>query len=188
MEKLDRQTAWQLLATYVDEPSLLQHSLIVETIMRHFAELNHADADVWGVVGLLHDMDWQKYPDQHCFKTAEILRAHHVDEVYIHGIMSHSYGIDTDVMPSNLMEKTLFTIDELSGLIVAVTKMMPSHSINDVKVKSVRKKFNRPAFAAGVNRDIINQGLAMLDMNLDDVIQECLTAMQANAAALNLTA
>lgn len=156
--------------------------------MRHFAQLNHEDADIWGIVGLLHDMDWQKYPDQHCFKTAEILRAHHVDEIYIHGIMSHSYGIDTDVMPSNLMEKTLFTIDELSGLIVAVTKMMPSHDIHDVKVKSVRKKFNRPAFAAGVNRDIINQGLSMLEMNLNDVIKECLIAMQANAVALNLTA
>lgn len=100
--------------------------------------------------------------------------------------MSHSYGIDTDVKPSNLMEKTLFTIDELSGLIVAVTKIITSHRINDVKVKSVKKKFNRSTFAAGVNRNLINQGLAMLNVPLTDIIQECLNAMQANATALNL--
>lgn len=186
MQKLSREKAWQLLTTYVDDPSLLQHSLIVETIMRHFAQLNHADPDVWGIVGLLHDLDWQRYPEQHCYKTAEILRTAGIDEVYIHAIMSHSYGIDTDVKPSNLMEKTLFTIDELSGLIAAVTKIIPSHRINDVKVKSVKKKFNRSTFAAGVNRNLINQGLAMLNVPLTDIIQECLNAMQANATALNL--
>lgn len=186
MKKMSRDQAWSLLQKYVDDPSLLEHSLIVETIMRYYARLNNEDPDVWGVTGLLHDLDWQKFPEeQHCFKTAEILRTHAVDELYIHAIMSHDCHC-TGVFPKTPLEKTLYAIDELSGIILADIRIRPSQSVLDLKAKSVKKKFKSPSFARSIDRNAITEGIAWLDSDLTTTINHCLTALQENAAALGL--
>lgn len=186
MKKMSRDQDWSLLQKYVDDPSLLEHSLVVETIMRYYARLNNEDPDVWGVTGLLHDLDWQKFPEkQHCFKTAEILRAHAVDEFYIHAIMSHDCHC-TGVFPKTLLEKNLYAIDELSGIILADIRIRPSQSVLDLKAKSVKKKFKSPSFARGADRNAITEGIAWLNSDLTTTINHCLTALQENAAALGL--
>ena len=186
MKKLSRAQAWDLLTTYVDEDSLLEHSLIVETIMRYYAKLNNEDPDVWGVTGLLHDMDWQKFPEEeHCHKTAEILREQVADEVYIRAILSHDCHC-TNVYPKTPMEKTLYAIDELSGIILADIKIRPSKSVLDLKPKSVKKKFKEKSFARNVDRDAIKEGIEWLGSDLNTVIKNCIAAMQGNAEALGL--
>lgn len=185
-KKLSRDEAWEILTQYVDDPSLLAHSQIVEAIMRYYARQNGADEDVWGVTGLLHDMDWQKWEAEHTFKATEILRDRGVDEVYIHAIQSHAYHFETEVEPVTLMEKTLYAMDELSGLIYADVQIRPSHSILDVKVKSINKKFRQASFARGIDRNAINEGLAMLNMELNTAIEGCINAMKENVDELGL--
>ena len=140
-------------------------------------ELGH-DIRFWGIVGLLHDLDFELYPQEHCIKTAEILRAENYDETVIHAICSHGYGIMTDVMPEHEMEKVLFAIDELTGIIGAAALMRPSKSIADMELKSVKKKFKDKAFAAGCSRQIISQGAEMLGWELDKLLNMTLEAMR----------
>lgn len=169
VKKLTREDAWALLTEYTETAALRRHALTVEAVMRHFARLAGEDEDIWGAAGLLHDLDWEKFPGEHCAKAAEIMRARGIDELYIRA-----------------MEKTLFTIDELTGLIYALCLMRPSRSVLDLEVKSVKKKFKDKSFAAGVNRDLIRQGCEMLGMTLDDVIRETIAGMREAAPAIGL--
>ena len=155
--------------------------------MRHFAALYPGeDPELWGVVGLLHDLDYEKYPDQHCQKSQEILREKGADEVIVRGTASHGYGLCCDIEPVSTMEKVLFTIDELSGLVTAAALMRPSHSVLDMEPKSVKKKFKDKRFAAGVNREVILQGAERLGMELDTVIAETINGMREIADSIGL--
>lgn len=182
----DRGSAWQLLQRYTKTDNLIKHGLAVEATMRHFAGLLGHDVDVWGVIGLVHDLDWEMYPKDHCRKTAEILREEGWPELYIRAIQSHGWGIVTDVRPEHPMEITLYTIDELTGLITATALVRPSKSLHDMTVKSVMKKWKEKSFAAGANREIIQQGAEMMGMPLAEVIQHTITGMQQAADALGL--
>lgn len=185
-QKLSRGDAWKLLTEYTDTASLRCHALTVEAVMRHFARICGEDEEVWGAAGLLHDLDWEKFPKEHCRKAAEIMRSRGIDEVYIRAMQAHAYGLCTDVKPESAMEKTLFTIDELTGLIHALCLMRPSKSVLDLEVKSVKKKFKDKSFAAGVNRTLIKEGSDMLGMPLDDVIRETIEGMKEAADAIGL--
>ncbi len=187
MEKvLSRDEAWQLLTEYVKTPALQNHALAVEAAMRGFAKVNGEDEELWGVVGLIHDIDYEMYPEEHCKKGEEILREKGVDEFYIHAMNSHAYGICTEVEPESLMEKVLFTIDELTGLINATCLMRPSKSILDLELKSVKKKFKDKRFAAGVDRDTVHKGCEMLGMELDEVMNITIAGMKESAEEIGL--
>ncbi|MFO8192956.1 MAG: HDIG domain-containing protein [Bacillota bacterium] len=186
-EKPTRETAMTLLKKYNQNDSLIKHALAVEAVMVHFAEkLGEDDIEKWRVIGLAHDLDYEKYPEQHCVKTKEILTEEGWPEDYIKAIMSHGWKICTDVEPKERMEKVLYTIDELTGLIVATVLMRPSKSVLDLKVSSVKKKFKNKNFAAGVDRGLIEEGAAMLGMDLSEVIEETIKGMQAAADELDL--
>lgn len=184
--KMTRDEAWELLTEYTETPALLNHAKMVETVMEHFAGLAGEDPEIWGVAGLLHDIDYEKYPDEHCIKAEEIMKEHGVDDVYIRAMKCHGYGICTDTVPESAMEKTLYTVDELTGLINAACLMRPSKSVLDIEVKSVKKKFKDKHFAAGVDRDIIRKGCEMLGMELDDVIGETIAGMRKKAEDIGL--
>lgn len=184
--RLLREDAWKLLTEYNETAALLKHALAVETVMRHFARLEDEDAEVWGVAGLLHDLDYEKYPDQHCKKAEEIMRERGIDELYIRAMNAHGYEICTDVRPESRLEKVLYTVDELTGLINAACLMRPSKSVLDIEVKSVKKKFKDKRFAAGVNREVILKGCEMLGMTLDEVIGETIEGMRENAEEIGL--
>ncbi len=186
VQKITRDEAWKLLTEYTETASLRCHALTVEAVMRHFARLRGEDEDVWGAAGLLHDLDWEKFPKEHCRKAAEIMKSRGIDEVYIRAMQAHAYGLCTDVKPESAMEKTLFTVDELTGLIHALCLMRPSRSVLDLEVKSVKKKFKDKSFAAGVNRALIRQGCEMLGLPLDDVIRETIEGMKEAADAIGL--
>jgi putative nucleotidyltransferase with HDIG domain len=175
-----------LLREYQQNENLIKHALAVEAVMRHMARKRGEDEEKWGVIGLIHDLDWEKYPDRHCQVTKQVLEERGWPADYIHAVMSHGWGIVTDVEPEHEMEKVLYTIDELTGLITATALMRPSRSILDMKVKSVKKKWNQRAFAAGVDRDIIEKGAEMLGMELTDVIEDTLAGMQTVADDLDL--
>lgn len=181
-----REEAWKLLNEYNKSDALLKHGLAVEGVMRHFAEINGEDTEKWGVIGLLHDLDYEMYPEKHCVKTAEIMRENDIDEDYIHAVCSHGWGLCCDVEPVEKMEKVLYTIDELTGLINAACLMRPSKSILDIEVKSVKKKFKSSGFAAGVNREVIQKGCDMIGLSLDDVIKETIEGMKSCADAIGL--
>ena len=175
---ITRDEAWALLNEYNKEEFHIEHSLIVEGTMKYFAkELGH-DEEFWGLVGLLHDLDYEMYPDQHCIKTEEILREKNVSEELIHAVVSHGYGITVDVKPEHEMEKVLFAVDELTGLIGAVAIMRPSKSVQDLELKSVKKKFKTPKFAAGCSREVIEQGAEMLGWSLDELIERTINALR----------
>ena len=176
---MDREKALQLLLKYNRERYHIQHAFTVEAVMKWFAnELGH-DAGFWGIVGLLHDLDFELYPQEHCIKTAEILRTENCDEAVIHAVCSHGYGIMVDVKPEHEMEKVLFAIDELTGIIGAAALMRPSKSVSDMELKSVKKKFKDKAFAAGCSRQVIAQGAEMLGWEMDKLLSMTLEAMQA---------
>lgn len=185
-KKLSREEAWKLLTDYTKSPALQQHALAVEAVMGHFARLNGEEDDVWGVAGLLHDLDYEQFPEEHCKKAEEIMRGQGIDEVYIRAMSCHGYGLCTDTKPESQMEKVLYTIDELTGLINAVCLMRPSKSVLDLEVKSVKKKFKDKRFAAGVDRDVIRKGCEMLGMELDDVIRETIEGMKEKAEEIGL--
>lgn len=185
-KKLSREEAWELLTEYTKSPALQTHALAVEAAMIHFGRQSGEDEEVWGVAGLLHDLDYEQFPEEHCKKAEEIMRERGIDEVYIRAMSCHGYGICTDTKPESQMEKILFTIDELTGLINAVCLMRPSKSVLDLEVKSVKKKFKDKRFAAGVNRDVIRQGCEMLGMELDEVIQETIAGMKEKAEEIGL--
>lgn len=184
--KPSRSEAYELLCKYNDSPALITHALAVEGVMRHFARLLGEDEEMWGSIGLMHDIDYQMFPDQHCVKSREILTEHGVDDAYIRAIVSHGYGLCSDVQPEHVMEKVLFTIDELTGLINAAAIMRPSRSVLDLELHSVKKKYKDHRFAAGVNREIIEKGAAMLGMDLDYVITETIAGMREVADAIGL--
>ena len=177
----DRDEALALLKKYNTEESHIHHALAVEGTMRHFARLAGEDEDLWGVVGILHDIDWERTmptPEQHCHLAREFLSEADVDEDIIHAVESHGYGICCDVEPSNALERTLFTIDELTGLVITAGLVRPSRSLSDLELKSVKKKWKDKAFARGVNRDIIAQGAEKMGMPLDKVIEETILALR----------
>lgn len=177
---LTRQEAWDLLNQYNTDPFHLRHGQVVEGIMRYFAkELGYeSEVDFWGVVGLLHDLDFGMYPDQHCIKCQEIMKALDIDERIIHAVASHGYGICAEIEPTHEMEKVLFATDELSGLIGAVAIMRPSKSVQDLELKSVKKKFKTLSFAAGCSREVIQRGADLLGWELDDLITRTILAMR----------
>ena len=178
---LTREEALELLQKYNQEPFHIQHGLTVEKTMRWFAnELGYGDeADYWAITGLLHDIDFEQYPEEHCVKAPELLREAGVGEDMIHSICSHGYGICCDVEPEHEMEKVLFAADELTGLIGAAALMRPSKSVQDMEVSSVKKKFKDKRFAAGCSRDIIREGAQRLGWELNDLFEKTLKAMQS---------
>ena len=181
-----RETAMELLREYNQNDSLIKHALAVEAVMVHFAELFGEDKEKWGIIGLIHDLDYEKYPDEHCTKTREILMERDWPEDYIRAVVSHGWGFCSDVEPVEKMEKVLYTIDELTGLITATALMRPSKSILDLTTKSVRKKWKQKSFAAGVDRGIIEKGAQMLGMELGEVIGETIKGMQKVADEIGL--
>lgn len=185
--KPTREEALELFKEYNESESLLRHALSVEATMKHFAEkFNEADVEKWAIVGLIHDLDYGKYPDEHCIKVQEILKEEKYPEDYIRAIASHGYGICTDIEPMETMEKVLYAIDELTGLITAVALLRPSKSVLDLEPKSVKKKWKDKAFAAGVDRSIIEKGIEMLGMERDEVIMETILAMRKVADEIGL--
>ena len=181
---MTRQQAWDLLREYNKEPFHLQHALTVEAVMRWFAnDLGYgADADFWALCGLLHDIDFERWPDEHCAKAAELLPATGASEALTHAVCCHGYGLCSDVEPQHEMEKVLFACDELTGLIGAAAKMRPSKSCTDMELSSLKKKFKDKKFAAGCSRDVIRQGAAMLGWELDTLLDKTLQAMRATEA------
>ncbi|HZK84016.1 MAG TPA: HD domain-containing protein [Desulfosporosinus sp.] len=182
-----RQQAYDLLTKYNKNNRLIIHALAVEAVMLHFADiLSEPDKEKWGIIGLLHDLDYEMYPDQHCIKAREILMQHNWHEDYIHAVESHGWGICCNVEPIHRMEKILFTIDELTGLIAATAMLRPSKNILDLEMKSVKKKWKQKSFAAGVNREVIEQGAKMLGMEIDYIIVETIKGMQNVAESIGL--
>lgn len=175
-----REEAWNLLTEYNQETFHLEHAQVMEQTMKYFAEkLGYGEeAEFWGIVGLLHDLDFEKYPKEHCIKSQEIMREHGVDEKIIRAAASHGYGITVDIKPEHEMEKILYATDELTGLIGAVAIMRPSKSVQDLELKSVKKKFKTKSFAAGCSRDVIEQGAEMLGWELDDLIARTIEALR----------
>lgn len=181
-----RVEAFELLKKYNKTESLIKHALAVEGVMRYMARKFNADEEKWGVVGLIHDLDYEQFPDQHCKKTEEILRANNWPEEYIRAVVSHGWGICSDVKPESEMEKILYTIDELTGLVVTTALVRPSKSVMDVKTKSVKKKWKDKRFAAGVDRSIIEKGAEMLGIELPDLINDTIMGMREVAEDIGL--
>ncbi len=176
--KPTREDAFSLLKQYNQSESLVKHALSVEAVMRHFASIYKEDEEKWGIIGLIHDLDYEQYPEQHCTMTREILEKEKWPEEYIRSVVSHGWGICSDTEPVHIMEKVLFTIDELTGLVTTSVLVRPSKSIFDLEVKSVRKKWNLKNFAAGVNREVIEKGALMMDRDLDFIIKETIIGMK----------
>lgn len=175
-----REQALGLLKKYNQEPFHIQHAYTVEAVMRWFAdELGHGDEEFWGLCGLLHDVDFEKYPEEHCKKAPELLAEIGAEEELIHAVVSHGYGVCADVKPEHEMEKVLFACDELTGLIGAAARMRPSKSCTDMELSSLKKKFKDKRFAAGCSRDIIRTGAKQLGWELDRLLQLTLDAMKA---------
>lgn len=184
---LTRQEALELLKKYNKEPFHIQHGLTVEGVMRYFAKEtgNGADEDYWGIVGLLHDIDFELYPEQHCAKAPELLREAGASEEMIYSICSHGYGLCSDLEPKHLMEKILFACDELTGLIGAAARMRPSKSVMDMELGSLRKKFKDKRFAAGCSREVIQEGAERLGWTLDELLERTILAMRSCEEGVN---
>ena len=181
-----RNEALKLLHEYNKSDSLRKHAYAVEGVMRYFARKNQENEDKWGIIGLIHDLDYEKYPDQHCTKTKEILEEHGWPEDYIRAVVSHGWGICSDVEPESTLEKTLYAIDELTGLIAANAMVRPSKSVMDMTVKSVKKKWKSPSFAAGVDRSIIKKGAEMLGVESGELIEGTIMGMREVAEEIGL--
>ena len=178
---MTREAALELLCKYNKEPFHLLHALTVEGVMRWFAQDQGygAEADFWAMAGLLHDIDFELWPQEHCRKAPELLRAGGADEALIHAVCSHGYGLCSDVAPEHLMEKILFACDELTGLIGAAARMRPSKSVQDMEVSSLKKKFKDKKFAAGCSRDVIRQGAERLGWTLEELMEKTILAMRS---------
>lgn len=181
LKTINKEDALELLKEYNKEEFHILHGLTVAGCMKYFAEkLGHGeDAEFWEVVGLLHDIDFEIYPEEHCVKAQEILKEKGLEEDFIHAVASHGYGLCCDIKPEHEMEKVLFAVDELTGLIGAAALMRPSKSVQDMELKSVKKKYKDKKFAAGCSRDVIEQGAGMLGWELDQLISETLEAMKS---------
>ena len=183
---IDREKALVLFREYNKSDSLYKHALAVEAVMRHAAQLKGEDQEKWGIIGLIHDLDYEMYPEEHCSKSEEILREKGWPEEYIHAVVSHGWGICSDVEPEHEMEKILFATDELTGLITATALVRPSRSILDMNARSVKKKWKAKQFSAGVDRGIIEKGAEMLGMELSALITMTIEGMRTAAAELGL--
>jgi len=181
-----REAAFALLTKYNQSESLIRHALAVEGVMRYFATKRNEDADKWGIIGLVHDLDYEQYPEQHCHKTAEILSEESWPKEYIRAVISHGWGICSDVEPLSELENVLYAVDELTGLVTTSALVRPSRSVMDLTAKSVMKKWNDKRFAAGVDRSIIEKGAARLNMSLNDLITDTIEGMRTVAEAIGL--
>lgn len=182
----DRKEAWDILSEHVSSGNLRSHALAVEAVMRHIARKKGEDEEMWGVVGLVHDVDYELFPEDHLSRAAEILRSRGWPEDYIRAVLSHGWGICTDVEPVTDLEKTLFAVDELTGLVAAAALVRPSKSVLDLSVKSVMKKWKDRAFAAGVDRSVIEKGAAMLGVEVAGLVADTIEGMRAVAGRIGL--
>jgi putative nucleotidyltransferase with HDIG domain len=181
-----REEALALLREFNKSDGLIRHALAVEAVMRYIAAKRGENADLWGVVGLIHDLDYEQFPDRHCAKTAEILRERGWPEEIVRAAVSHGWGVCSDVEPQSDLEKALFAIDELTGLVAATALVRPSRSVLDMEARSVKKKWKDKAFAAGVSRDVITQGAASLGVDLTDLITDVIMGMRTVAEEIGL--
>jgi predicted hydrolase (HD superfamily) len=181
-----REAAFALLTKYNRSESLIRHALAVEGVMRYFATKRNEDADKWGIIGLVHDLDYEQYPEQHCHKTEEILSEERWPKEYIRAVISHGWGICSDMEPLSELENVLYAVDELTGLVTTSALVRPSRSVMDLTAKSVMKKWNDKRFAAGVDRSIIEKGAARLHMSLNDLIADTIEGMRTVADAIGL--
>ena len=181
-----REEAWTILTDHVKSPTLISHALAVEAVMRHVARKRSADEELWGVIGLIHDVDYEEHPDEHLRHATEILRRHGWPEECVRAVASHGWGLFTDVAPVTDLEKTLFAIDELTGLVAAAALVRPSRSVLDLPVKSVLKKWKDKGFAAGVDRKVIEKGAALMEVPLDQLIADTIEGMKTVAETIGL--
>ena len=181
-----REETLSLMHEFNEGDSLRKHAYTVEGVMRYIARKRGDDVDKWGIVGLIHDLDYERFPDQHCTKTREILEEHSWPEEYIRAAVSHGWGICSDVEPKSCLEKTLYAIDELTGLVAASAMVRPSKSVMDLTVKSVKKKWKTPSFAAGVNRLVIQKGAEMLGVEVEELIEDTIMGMREVADEIGL--
>jgi putative nucleotidyltransferase with HDIG domain len=181
-----RDEALSLLKQYNQNEALIKHALAVEVVMRYCARKRGQDVEKWGVIGLVHDLDYEQFPEQHCHKSGEILREQGWPEEYVRAVLSHGWGICTDVEPASDLEKTLFAMDELTGLVAATALVRPSRSVLDMAPKSVKKKWKEKSFAAGVNRDVIEKGAALLGADLNQLIEDAIAGMREAAEEIGL--
>jgi putative nucleotidyltransferase with HDIG domain len=184
--KPSREEAFSLLKEYNKNEGLLKHALAVEAVMRYCARKRGEDEEKWGVIGLVHDLDYEQFPEQHCRKTEEILTSHNWPAEYIRAVVSHGWGLCTEVEPKSELEKVLYTVDELVGLVVATALVRPSRSVMDMKAKSVKKKWKDKSFAAGVNRDVIEKGAEMLGLELSEIVADVIMGMREVADEIGL--
>ncbi len=181
-----REQTLALLKEYNKNEALIKHALSVEAVMRYSARKRGEDEEKWGVIGLIHDLDYEQFPAEHCKKTPEILRQHNWLENYIHAVVSHGWGLCSDVEPITDLEKTLYAIDELTGLVTATALVRPSRSVLDIEVSSVKKKWKDKRFAAGVNREVIEKGAAMLGVDVWSLVADTIEGMKTVAAEIGL--
>ena len=181
-----REDAFTLLKKYNKKQGLIRHALAVEAVMGHFAQRFNEDEEKWRVIGLVHDLDYEMFPEAHCHKCVDLFKEHHWPEDYIRAVISHGWGLCSDVKPETNLEKTLYAIDELTGLVASAALVRPSKSILDIKAKSVKKKFKDKSFAAGVDRAVIQQGAKFLDMELTELITQVISGMQPVAEQIGL--
>ncbi|MEI6047439.1 MAG: HD domain-containing protein [Bacteroidota bacterium] len=181
-----RDIALDLFKKYNKSESLLKHALSVEGVMRYMAGKSGEDVEKWGIIGLIHDLDYEMYPDQHCTMTEKILKENNWPEEYIRAVLSHGWGLVTDVKPLSLLEKTIYAIDELTGLVATSALVRPSKSVMDMESRSVKKKWNDKRFAAGVDRSVIEKGAEMLGITLDELITDCILGMRTVAEDIGL--
>ena len=181
-----REQALALFRQYNKSESLLKHAFAVEGVMKYMARKSGEDEEKWGIIGLVHDLDYEMYPEQHCIMTQKILRENFWPEEYIRAVLSHGWGLASDVEPVSLLEKTIYAIDELTGLVSTSALVRPSKSVLDMEARSVRKKWNDKRFAAGVDRTVIEKGAAMLGVSLDDLITDCIMGMRGVAEDIGL--
>ncbi len=181
-----RAAALELFRQYNKSESLLKHALSVEGVMRYMAAKAGEDVEKWGIIGLLHDLDYEMYPDRHCTMTKKIMAEHNWPEEYIRAVVSHGWGLVSDVEPLSLLEKTLFAMDELTGLVTTSALVRPSKSVMDMEARSVKKKWTDKRFAAGVDRSVIEKGAAMLGVTLDELITDCIMGMRTVAEEIGL--
>ena len=181
-----REDAYTLLKKYNSKQGLIRHALCVEAVMGHFAQRFNEDEEKWRIIGLVHDLDYEQFPDEHCHKCIELFEEHNWPQDYIRAVISHGWGICTDVKPETNLEKTLYAVDELTGLVASAALVRPSKSILDIKAKSVRKKFKTKHFAAAVNRQVILNGAEFLGMDLSELITQVILGMQPVAEEIGL--
>lgn len=183
---MTREAAYKILEKYMQKPNLLKHSLAVEAVMRHFAEISNEDVEYWGNVGLLHDVDYEMYPEEHCFKVVEILKQEGIDDEFIKSIQSHGHELCTDVRPEKFMEKILVTIDQLTGFITACALIKPTKKLEDVELASMLKKWKKKDFAAGTQRERIEYWTNELGYTLEYMLEQTLIGMKKISNELGL--